>query len=59
MNQHRLYRESKRIQGKGFFKAKKVDLNEKAVVDKLTDADILKEIFSKKMKGTGLKILPK
>lgn len=59
MNQHRLYRKSKRIQGKGFFKSKKVDLNEKAVVDKLTDADILKEIFSKKMKGTGLKILPK
>lgn len=59
MNKHRLYRKSKRIQGKGFFKSKKVDLNEKTVVDRLTDADILNEIFSKKMKGTGLKILPK
>lgn len=59
MNQHRLYRKSKRIQGKGFFKSKKVDLNEKTVVDRLSDADILNEIFSKKMKGTGLKILPK
>lgn len=59
MNKHRLYRKSKRIQGKGFFKSKKVDLNEKTVVDRLSDADILNEIFSKKMKGTGLKILPK
>lgn len=54
MNNHRLYRKSKKIQGKGYFlntpdKPSNVD----AIRDKL------KKLFSKKMKGEGLKIIHK
>lgn len=49
MNKHRLYRKSKKIQGRGFFKEAKPILENKV-------SDKLNEILSKKKIGKGLKI---
>lgn len=49
MNKHRLYRRSKKIQGRGFFS----DIVKEV---KPILRDKLNEIFSKKKKGAGLKI---